>query len=148
MQIEPDEFRRRYEELSDEALLEIDRKDLTDLALSYYDAEVARRGLDSGVAAESGQPNPEMDLVPVATFLSLTEANFGRDLLRAAEIPAYFENELTSTQTGDDALRLMVPASLLEQAEEILEAEISDEELLAQAEAADPIDLHPEEERD
>jgi len=34
----------------------------------------------------------------------------------------------------------MVPGSLLEQAKEILEVRISDEDLLAQAEAADPIE--------
>ena len=34
----------------------------------------------------------------------------------------------------------MVPASFLEQAEEILGAQISDEDLLAQAEAAEPVE--------
>jgi hypothetical protein len=40
----------------------------------------------------------------------------------------------------------MVPTSFLEQAKEILETRISDEDLLAQAEAAGPIDpVHGEE---
>jgi hypothetical protein len=45
LQIDLDDFRRRYEELSDEALLELDRDDLVDLARDCYDAELARRGL-------------------------------------------------------------------------------------------------------
>ena len=48
MEIDPDEFRRRYAELSDAGLLSIDRDDLTELAQLYYDAEVARRGLQPG----------------------------------------------------------------------------------------------------
>ena len=87
----------------------------------------------------------------MATFLAFEEANLGRALLRSADIPAYLENELTSTWTGaseatdpykvvERGLRLMVPASLLEQAKRILEARISDEDLLAQAEAAKPVE--------
>jgi hypothetical protein len=148
LQIEPEEFRRRYAELSDEALLSINRKELTELAQSYYDAEVAQRGLDSDRASEDTAPDPEMDLVPVATFRSVNEAQLGRDLLRAADIPAYLENELTATWTGAGGLRLMVPASFLEQSEEILEARISDEELIAQAEGADSIDSDGAEDRD
>jgi hypothetical protein len=64
-------------------------------------------------------------------------------LLRSADIPAYLESELTSTWTGAGGLRLMVPPSFVEQAEEILGSQISDEELLAQAEAADPVDVEP-----
>jgi hypothetical protein len=60
-------------------------------------------------------------------------------LLRDADIPAYLENELTSAWTGAGGLRLMVPDSLLEQPQEILDARISDEDLLAQAEA-EPIE--------
>jgi len=42
----------------------------------------------------------------------------------------------------------MVPASFLEQAKEILEARISGEDLIAQAEAAEPIEPVEGEERD
>jgi len=144
LQIEPDEFRRRYAELSDDALLAIDRKDLTDVARGYYDAEVGLRGIDSPVASGQPEPSPDPELVPAATFLSAHEAELGRELLRGADIPAYLENELTATWTGAGGLRLMVPASFLEQAKEILEAPpISDEDLLAQAEAAEPVDSDP-----
>jgi hypothetical protein len=149
LDIAPETFRQQYEELTDEALLSIDRKDLIEVAQQYYDAEVARRGLhpDQATPVEVG---PKAELVPVATFLSLEEANLGRALLRSADIPAFLENELTSYWTGAGGLRLMVPPSFLEQAKEILESQISDEELLAQAEAADSVDVEPapEEDRD
>jgi len=147
LQIEPEEFQRRYAELSDEALLSINRKDLTELAQGYYDAEVAQRGLDPGRGSEDTVPDPEMDLVPAATFLSVHEAELGRDLLRAADIPAHLENELTSTWSGAGGLRLLVPTKFLEQSQEILEAPpISDEDLIAQAEAAEPVDPDREDE--
>jgi hypothetical protein len=41
----------------------------------------------------------------------------------------------------------LVPASSLEQSEQILGAQISDEELIAQAEAADPIDAEDQDYR-
>ena len=142
MEIAPETFRQRYEELTDEALLSIDRKDLIEVAQQYYDAEVARRGLNSDQATPV-EVDPKAELVPVATFLSFEEANLGRALLRSADIPAYLENELNPMRTGAEGVRLMVPPSFMEQAEEILGSQISDEELLAQAEAADPVDVEP-----
>ena len=76
----------------------------------------------------------------VDTFVSSEEAALGRALLRSADIPVYLENELTSSWTGIGGLRLMVPRSVFEQAKEILETRISDDELAAQAEAADPVE--------
>jgi hypothetical protein len=145
LEISPDTFRQQYDELSDEALLSIDRKDLIEVAREYYDAEVARRGLQSEEATPEAADAKEA-LVTVETFLSLEEAGLGRALLRSAEIPAYLENELTSYATGAGGLRLMVPPAYLEQAKEILESEISDEELLAQAEAAGSVE--PDEDED
>jgi hypothetical protein len=139
LEIDPEEFKRRYAELSDEGLLSINRMDLIELAQIYYDHEVAGRGLHPA-PAEAVEDGPEENLVLAATFLSPEEANLGRALLRDGGIPAYLENELTSVWKGTGGLRLMVPGSLLEQAKEILEARISDEDLLAQAEAADPIE--------
>ena len=140
MKIDPEEIKRGYAEMSDEGLLAINREDLTELAQRYYDAELAQRGLQ----LEPREPKPNASLKPgeelvlVATFLALHEADLARTLLRSADIPAYLENELSSAWTGSGGLRLMVPASFVEQAEEILGAQISEEELLAQAEAADP----------
>jgi hypothetical protein len=150
LEIDPEELRRGYEELSDAGLLSIDRKDLTELARPYYDAEVAQRGL----RPESAEPEaeveatahakPEEDLVVAATFLSPHEADLGRTLLQSADIPAYLENE--PNLSGAGGLLLMVPASFLEQAEEILGAQISEEDLIAQAEAAEPVEESAHEE--
>jgi hypothetical protein len=148
LDLDPETFRRRYAELSDEGLLSIDRTDLTELAQQYYDAEIRGRGLHSDPVTPAEEIAVGEKLVPVATFISLEEANLGRALLQSADIPATLENELSSNWTGIGGLRLMVPTSFLEQAEEILEARISDEDLLAQAEAADPIEPVPSEDRD
>jgi hypothetical protein len=147
LDIAPETFRQQYEELTDEALLSINRNDLIEIAQQYYDAEVGRRGLhlDQPAVLEA---KPEDAMVPVGTFLSLEEASLGGALLRSADIPAYLESELTSTWTGPGGLRLVVPASFVEQAEEILGSQVSDEELLAQAEAADPIDQEPDPDED
>ena len=141
MEIDPEELKRHYADLSDEGLLSIDRADLIELAQTYYDAEVASRGLHlAELATPAAEASPEENLVLAATFLSIEEASLGRALLRDADVPAYLENELTSAWTGPGGLRLMVPGSHLEQAQEILDARISDEDLLAQAEAAEPIE--------
>jgi hypothetical protein len=144
LEINPEEFRQRFADLSDEALLSIEPNDLTELAKQYYDAEVRGRGLQADPAKPEEEIADGEKLVPVATFVSLEEANLGRALLESADIPANLENELSSTWTGIGGLRLMVPASFLEQAKEILEAQISDEDLLAQAEAAEPVDAQAE----
>ncbi len=138
MDIDPREFARQYDQLSDEALLEIDRGDLTDIARSYYDAEVARRGLTPDPAAQPADGAGEgEELVEVATYINFEEANLAKTLLRSADIPAFLDNEISNTWTGAGGLRLMVPRSFAEQAEEVLNAApISDEELAAQAEAA------------
>jgi hypothetical protein len=46
MRITPEDLRRRYESLSSEGLLDIDRADLASAAQAIYDQEIARRGLD------------------------------------------------------------------------------------------------------
>ena len=143
MEIDLKELKREYAEMSDEGLLAFDRKDLTEVARPYYDAEIARRGLRPE-PAKAAEPNPQQsageELVPVETYLALEEADLARTLLQSADIPTYLENESSMGMTGAGGLRLMVPASFAKQAEEILETQISEEDLAAQAEAASPID--------
>jgi hypothetical protein len=146
--IDPQELRRHYAELSDEGLLSIKRNDLTELAQRYYDAEVRGRGLHIESSRDVEENPPQEELVVVETFLSQEEAALGRALLRSADIPAYLENELTLTWTGIGGLRLMVPSSHVEEAKEILETRISDDELAAQAEAADPVEQDQSEQLD
>jgi hypothetical protein len=132
MQIDPEDFKRHYALLSDDALLEIDRDELVDAARVWYDAELAERKL----APADGEEDPAQDHQQlVATFLSLEEANFARGLLQSADIPCSFENEQATPWSGIGELRLMVPASAYDRACEILETEISEDDLIAQAEA-------------
>jgi Putative prokaryotic signal transducing protein len=137
LQVDLDDFRRRYAELSDDALLELDRDDLVDLARDCYDAELARRGLHR---SSSSPPATEVqdhgELVEAAIFSSSSEADLARALLESAAIPCYLENEFAGkTFRVSDGFRLFVPATLVENAREILNSPVSDEELIAQAEA-------------
>jgi hypothetical protein len=141
VQIDPEDFKRHYAMLSDAALLEIDRDELVDVACACYDAELAERNLTT----EEPKPNAaEMEpaaspadgeLQLVGTFLSMEEANFARGLLQSADVPCSLENEFSAAYSGAGALRLLVPAAAYDRACEILEAEISEEDLIAQAEA-------------
>jgi Putative prokaryotic signal transducing protein len=144
VQIDPEDFKRHYALLSDDALLEINRGELVDAARPYYDAELAQRKLASPDAEENPSSPDRGDETPsqteggpqlVATFLSLEEANFARGLLQSADITCSLENEHGVQWAGNGALRMMVPASAYDRACEILEAEISEEDLIAQAEA-------------
>ena len=88
-----------------------------------------------------GQTEDGLQLV--ATFLSLEEANFARGLLQSADIPCSFENDQATAWTGIGELRLMVPHHDYDRACEILESEISEEDLIAQAEAEASEDDEP-----
>jgi hypothetical protein len=141
VQVSADDFRRHFELLSDAALLETNREDLVESARGCYDEEVARRGLNSPPAggepaAEpvTHQASPGEELVVIATYIIPEEASLARGLLESAEIPYHLENEFAAL--GGFQLRLLVPAAFEAEALEVLEAEISDEELAAQAEAA------------
>lgn len=48
MQVDPEYLRQHYASLSDEALLEIDRAELVEIAQGCLDYEIRQRGLDSG----------------------------------------------------------------------------------------------------
>ena len=144
MQIDPEDFKRHYDLLSDDALLEIDRDELVDAARPYYDAELAERKLALPDVEEIAPSTDQSDDAPgqtedgpqlVATFLSLDEANFARGLLQSADITCSLENEHGAQWAGSGALRLMVPALAYDRACEILQSEISEEDLIAQAEA-------------
>lgn len=140
MEVSLDDFRRHFELLSDAALLETNREELVESARECYDEEVARRGLNSPSEEETAaepvphQANPGEELVAIATFNIPDDANLARGLLQSAEIPYHLENEYLAL--GAFQLRLLVPAAFEQEALEVLAAEISEEELTAQAEAA------------
>ncbi|HYL77726.1 MAG TPA: hypothetical protein VEU96_26160 [Bryobacteraceae bacterium] len=138
MEINPDDFRRLYQSLSDSALQALNRDELVDVARECYDSELASRGLKPVHAAseiEQGEkPADTQGMVEVANFPSFQAASLARAMLTSADIPVVFENE--SFVTG--GVRLMVPPELLDEAREVLDNPISDDELAAQAEAEPP----------
>ena len=141
MQIDPEDFKRHYAMLSDAALLEIDRDELVDVARACYDAELVERNLApeelqaSAPAVETAAGQADGELQLVGTFMSMDEANFARGLLQSADVLCSLESELSAGFSPTGALRLLVPASVYDRACEILDAEISEEDLIAQAEA-------------
>jgi len=140
MKVDAEDFRRVYEGMNDAALLQVKREDLVEVAQQCYDVELDRRGLTVGGeaaaqdAASSEAAAESEGMVELALFTDVDEARIARALLKGAEIPAYLEN---TDPMGRGEFRLSVPPEWLEEAREILEAEISEEELAAQAEAAE-----------
>lgn len=145
MDVTAEDFIRHYESLSDEALLDIDTGELTELACRCHADEVARRGLDSdaisdedGAAAAAGAVAEDgEELICIVEYDYADEADLARGLLEAAEIPAKVESE-------PGVARLMVPEKFGKQALMMLATPLSDEELAAQAEAASNPDFEEE----
>ena len=155
MNISIDDFRRHFELLSDAALQETNREELVETARVCFDDELARRGLNVTIpvspevsatdaeGATSHVLSAGEELVVIGTFSVADEASLARGLLESASIPARLEN--MNLGLGAFQLRLLVPAAFEEQALEVLDYEISDEELAAQAEAAGEMEPEPEE---
>lgn len=141
MEVSLDDFRKHFGLLSDAALLETNRDELVAAARQCYDEELARRGLNApaeeSVEGELPEPTPEPEggpMVRIATYIVSEEASLARGLLQSAEIPFFLNNEMSPL--GGIDIHLMVPAEYEAEAREILEHELTDEELAAQAEAA------------
>lgn len=148
MELNIEELRKRVATLTDQALLEVNPDDLVDSARAVYEAELASRGLAWSKAPEVDESGPlplsKEDLVSLGKFETVDEARFVRTMLENEGIPALFVGELTPGKAGGDplaGLELMTPASFFEQAQLVLNTEISEEELARQAEAAGgPVD--------
>ena len=127
MKVTAEDFRHQYADLSDEALLDVDRQELVELARKCYDEELARRKLKAAapapapVATHAPEPHadPE-DFVVAETYASHEEASMGRELLRTAGITAHLDA---------DGLALLVPESTREDARAVLDSQLSDETL-------------------
>jgi hypothetical protein len=134
-----DEFREHYASLSEEGLREINRADLTDAARACYDEELVSRGLTIESPPQEVEPSTEdISWVPLGTF-NLDEIEQVRALLEFEGIPAGREPRPPGNYPPLAAgSNLFVPAPFLEQAREILAAQISEEELIAEAEAYQP----------
>ena len=124
MKISVEDFRRQYAAFSDEALLDVDRRDLVELARTCYDEELARRQLKAAAPAPSRDTGA---LVVAATFPSQQEAGLARKLLLADSIPV---------ELGNGGLAVLVPESLLEDAHQLLDAQVPEEQLVEAAASA------------
>ena len=60
MNLDADDFRKRYSELSDEGLLSINREELVEVARQCHDQELVRRGLQYDRTVIVGTPSREL----------------------------------------------------------------------------------------
>ncbi len=139
-----DELRRIYRSLNDEALLAMNREELTAEARVCYDAELAGRGLKSAPpAAPDLEPRPACapecgEMAEAAVFLNREDAKLAQALLESEDIPAHLGGEHTDVYgKGLSGFRLFVPAACLDLARELLQTEVSEEDLAAQAESGE-----------
>ena len=127
-----DDFKLLYASMPDEELLSLARDELNPVARECYDAEMLRRSLTLAefhpeveramtpaedpeeVAVIPADEQEEEDLAAAALFPSREEAKAARGMVQAAGIPAFLENDSPA------GYRLLVPASYVEQAREIL----------------------------
>ena len=137
MKIDLADLRLHYDSLSDDALLAIDPDELIDAARACLNEEVRKRGLarETTQAGDAAVEEEQSELAPVAFYQNWDEATMARSLLRAAGIPA----QIADLRPAHD-IEVRVPKDLLEDASAVLNSEISEDDLIAQAEAAGQTD--------
>lgn len=137
-----DEFRQYYAGLSEEGLREIDRGDLTEMARGCYDEELASRGLTIETPPPEIEPTPDdmIGWVPLDTF-NEEEIELVRALLDAEEIPSTMKLAPAENYPPLPAGSVLyVPEAMLARAREVLALQVSDEDLIAEAESQPPPD--------
>jgi hypothetical protein len=153
VELDPEDLRRHYAMLSDEALVALDRSELVELAQQVYDQELRSRRL----TPEPSEDEPARDelndvrgLKPqwlddaacAAVFASYhggssgADAEGARDVLEAAGIPCYIDVQKAERSDGDtksqSEFRLLVPGKLNLEAVSLLDKEIFNAELEAE----------------
>ncbi|MEO5922971.1 MAG: hypothetical protein ABIR70_04005 [Bryobacteraceae bacterium] len=118
MELDLEQLRRQYAELTDEALLEIDASDLVDAAQQCYQAELRQRGIRTGQVASSvdgdvvvipDQGEPEwLDTGIVVMSLEDSSIVDARSILNRAAIPC-FVVERAAEGTRNSSYDLLVP---------------------------------------
>ena len=157
MQTDREDFVQHFSELGDQALLEVKRDDLVEVAQACYDEEVARRGISAApqsVTASEGEVEPSHEtpaMVVAGEYQDPGEADLARALLQGAGIGAMLLNQrmagILNIPLTPGTYHLLVPVEAEEEALEILASEISEEDLAAQAEAAGEVE-EPEEDNE
>jgi hypothetical protein len=155
MPVDLEYLRRHYASLSDEALQELDRKELVETAQKCYDEELARRkplgltksfiptaDLESQLLDGNNKPewldnaNEVFSQVDRAGAVPAPDIANARDALEAAGIPCYLDisappEEEPPPPTSIRLWRLMVPGNLNQRATSILERDIFNPEFEA-----------------
>ena len=121
------DFEKHFSDLSDIALLELQRDDLVAAAKVVYDQEINRRGLSVKTESPSAELSAGEQLVNVVEFESAEDATHAQETLKKNGIPAY--------------IAVAVPEAFARQAIRLLDPGVSDEELTALAESAEPLEL-------
>jgi hypothetical protein len=148
MPTDPEYLRRHYASLSDEALLDIDRKELVESAQKCYDDELVQRSLppQRGRVAETtsledkpawaDEANEVFSQVSHPGAVPAPEIANARDALEAAGIPCYLDLSDQQEDPPDPRptkiWRLMVPGNLNQRATSILERDIFNAEFEAE----------------
>ena len=148
----PEDFRRHYASLSDDALLALDRGELVEEAQHCYDEELERRELSNASESEieamlpfadadrkiasssidSGSAPDWLDTAACACTFSIgiagdghTELETARSVLESAGIPCYVAtHELSGTSPPVSEYELMVPGGYSILAQSLLDKEI------------------------
>jgi hypothetical protein len=136
LQINPDDLRRHYASLSDEALLEIDPQTLSEVAQRCYDDELSQRSLSSEIQDLDTGPQPDWigDAACACSFASypgdtsVSQAETARQALVAAGILCHVAGQRIDESRYEPSLRyeynIMVPGSFNLQAASVLDKEI------------------------
>jgi hypothetical protein len=146
VQVHPEKLRKHYASLSDEALLAVDRAELTHDAQLYYDEELADRGLlpdadGSPEADNSPEPDWLEDAFCVCTFAAFPgvylapNAAKACEALNAAGIPCHISaHQLDDPQNAGPPqreYRVMVPGGRNLEATSVLDQKIFNPEIEA-----------------
>jgi len=126
VEIHPEQIRSHYASMSDEALLALDRNDLTDIGRQFYDVEIASRKLEiqppdrkrDETTFAVNAINPDW-MNPVCVFEQLSRGAADSaatvvDALNKARIPCnlILEHVEPEPTVPYDVYRVMVPAHL------------------------------------
>jgi len=145
VQVHPEKLRRHYASLSDEALLAVDRTELTEDGEMYYDEELADRGLlpdaDGSPAGNSPEPDWLEDAFCVCSFAafpgvhSAPNAAKACEALKAAGIPCHISTisreDVHETGAPQREYRVMVPGGRNLEATSVLDEKIFNPEIEA-----------------